>query len=253
MSKDLITDNDLLKVIREAAMERFPNEACGLVVQTNERKFVAVETENSSEDPTAQFLISAEEYARCADMGEIIGVWHTHTNGNDQPSQADYAGCENSNLPWYLLSIKQLEDESFVWSDLIYFEPEGREIPYLERPYAFGAMDCWSLVRDYHKREFGIQLGDYPRYHEFWKNQDTNFFENCWQDEDLIDVTGTSPQVGDIFFMQTDNSGNPNHVAVYVGDDRILHHCHGRLSRRDIYGGYWAKHTVRHVRHISKC
>lgn len=253
MSKELVTDNDLLKVIQEAAMARFPQEACGLVVQVGQ-KSIAVETENSSEIPNAQFLIAAEEYARCADMGEIIGVWHTHTNGNNQPSDADYAGCENTGLPWYLLPVTQKHDLSFVFEPLVYFEPEGREIPYVGRPYAFGAMDCWSLVRDYHKREFGIELGDYPRYHEFWKNSETNFFNDCWEKENLVDVTGAMAQVGDIFFIQTDNSGNPNHVAVYIGDDKILHHCHGRLSRRDTYGGgYWAKHTVRHVRHISKC
>lgn len=252
MSNELLTDNDLLKVIREAAMERFPKEACGLVVKVG-KKSIAVETENSSENPNAQFLIGADEYARCADMGEVIGVWHTHTNGNPNPSNADYAGCENSGLTWYLQPIRQLEDLSFAFDEFICFEPEGREIPYLERPYAFGALDCWSLVRDYYKREFGIQLGDYPRHHEFWKNPETNYFHTEWKNENLIDVTGTIPQVGDIFFIQTDKSGNPNHVAVFVGDDMILHHCHGRLSRRDVYGGYWAKHTVRHVRHISKC
>ena len=252
MSNELLKDNDLLKVIREAAVNRYPNEACGLVIKIGS-KSIAIETENSSEEPRSQFLIGALEYARCADQGEVIGVWHTHTNGNNSPSEADYAGCENSNLPWYLLSTRRNDDGVFTFQPLICFEPQGREIPYVGRPYAFGALDCWSLVRDYYKREFQIQLGDYPRHHEFWLKEETNFFENSWKDEDLVDVTGTIPQVGDIFFIQTDRSGNPNHVAVFIGDDKILHHCHGRLSRRDVFGGYWAKHAVRHVRHISKC
>jgi cell wall-associated NlpC family hydrolase len=53
--------------------------------------------------------------------------------------------------------------------------------------------------------------------------------------------------------MQTDGSGNPNHIAVYIGNEMILHHGHGRLSRRDIYGGFWQKHTTHHLRHKTKC
>jgi cell wall-associated NlpC family hydrolase len=42
-----------------------------------------------------------------------------------------------------------------------------------------------------------------------------------------------------------------NHGAVYLGDDKLLHHLHGRLSCHDVYGGYWARHTLAVVRHRS--
>ena len=34
-----------------------------------------------------------------------------------------------------------------------------------------------------------------------------------------------------------------------VDDNIILHHCHGRLSSRDVYGGYWRKVTTHVLRH----
>jgi cell wall-associated NlpC family hydrolase len=41
----------------------------------------------------------------------------------------------------------------------------------------------------------------------------------------------------------------PNHAAVYLGDGLILHHLQGRLSSRDVYGGYWQKVTTHALRH----
>jgi cell wall-associated NlpC family hydrolase len=53
--------------------------------------------------------------------------------------------------------------------------------------------------------------------------------------------------------MQLDGSPGLNHVAVYVGEQRILHHLRGRLSSRDIWGGYYQKSTGLIVRHRSRC
>jgi hypothetical protein len=50
-------------------------------------------------------------------------------------------------------------------------------------------------------------------------------------------------KVGDCFLMQV-ASPVPNHAAVYLGDGLILHHLQGRLSSRDVYGGYWQKVTT---------
>ena len=41
----------------------------------------------------------------------------------------------------------------------------------------------------------------------------------------------------------------PNHAAVYLGDQQILHHVQGRLSSRDILGEYYIKNTAFVARH----
>jgi len=242
--------DDLLAVMKTCAEKSYPNEACGLVVRVG-KKSRAIECINVSATPATHFLISPQSYAQVADVGEVVGVWHTHVNGPATASPADMVGCENSEVPWYIVAIHKT-DSAFGFSEMVIVEPSGFELPYLERPYAFGVLDCWSLVRDYYRREFDIALGDYPRIERFWANGH-NFFGECWPQEGLVRVDGQEPQVGDLFFIQTDGTGNPNHVAIYIGDELILHHCHGRLSRRDVYGGYWAKHTQIHTRHKSKC
>jgi cell wall-associated NlpC family hydrolase len=120
-------------------------------------------------------------------------------------------------------------------------------MPYLGRPYCAGVFDCYSLVRDFYKREFQIDLGQYPYVLEDGRMGHTLFVEK-YEKEGFEKLVRQEPKRGDVFILQMNASG-PNHVAVYLGDEIILHHAIGRLSRRDVYGGYWAKHTTHHLRH----
>jgi cell wall-associated NlpC family hydrolase len=43
----------------------------------------------------------------------------------------------------------------------------------------------------------------------------------------------------------------PNHAGVIDADGHLIHHCHGRLSSRDVYGGYWRHVTTHVLRHRS--
>lgn len=238
--------NDLMDVIRPAAAEAYPNEACGVVIRVG-KKSVAVPCKNTSSEPKCRFVIDPTDYALAADRGEVIGIWHTHIDIAPTPSDADLAGIENSELPWYIVSIyKKGDDFEFVGPTVT--EPTGFKMGYLERPYVFGVFDCYSLVVDYYQRERGLTLGSYPHIESFWA-KGFNFFGDNWAKEGFRQLIDQQPEPGDVFLIQTDKFDAPNHVAIYLGDDMIMHHCHGRLSRRDVYGGYWLKHTVAHLRH----
>ena len=58
-------------------------------------------------------------------------------------------------------------------------------------------------------------------------------------------------QYGDAILMQL-GAKLPNHAAVYIGDQLILHHIQDRLSSRDVYGGYYVKSTAMVLRHESR-
>ena len=49
--------------------------------------------------------------------------------------------------------------------------------------------------------------------------------------------------------MSLDGSPGLNHVAVYIGEGKMLHQLQGRLSSRDYWDGYWQKVTGRIVRY----
>ncbi|MDL2284408.1 C40 family peptidase [Oxalobacter sp. OttesenSCG-928-P03] len=224
---------------------QYPKEACGLIIKRG-KKTVAIPCENISTEPEEHFLMSPESYAEAADKGEVIGVWHTHPDKSSKPSEADLAGCEASELVWVIMGVVQDENGGFRYEKPEAIEPAGFELPYLERPYVFGVVDCYTLVQDYYKREYGIKLIEAPRVEEWWL-QGHNFVEDLFEEIGFIRVKD-APQKGDIFLMQI-GADVANHMAIYMGDDTVLHHCHGRLSTRDIYGGYWQKHTTFHLRY----
>lgn len=247
----MLTSNDLIQEIQKHGASSYPSEACGVVVKRG-KKSVVVPCKNVSETPRTHFVMDLNDYSAAADTGEIIGIWHTHVDLPSRPSDADRAGCENSELPWFIIGVRKGKDD-FVFEDMQTIEPNGFEMPYLERPYAFGVFDCWSLARDFYRREYGIKLGDYPRIERFWA-KGNNFFGDPinWEREGMVRLIDQNPKEGDLFLIQSDSTGNPNHIVIYIGNDMILHHCVGRLSTRDIYGGYWQKHTVTHLRHRTK-
>lgn len=246
-----VNSKEIEAFIRNAGAASYPNEACGFIISKG-KKSVAIEVKNEAANPREFFLINPEAYIEAEEQGEILAVWHTHTNGNIEPTEADLAGCEASGVTWLLLNVYKRTD-CFEYSPMVVFEPSGYEAPFVGRPYIFGTFDCWTLVVDYLERTHGIRMSnDYPRIDGFWRKDGSDFFDSCFSNEGLIEVQD-EPKDGDVFMFQTDATGKASHVAVYVGDDKILHHVQGRLSQIDIYGGYWTKHTIRHLRHESKC
>lgn len=243
-------DHDLSAAMKTYGASHYPEEACGLLVQVG-KKVKILDLPNCAEDRRSHFRIASEEYAKAADMGEIVGVWHTHCDISEKPSEADLAACESSELPWYIMAVKNTES-GLSFSEVFHFSPSGFQMDYVGRPYVFGVFDCYSLVRDYYAREFQITLGNYPRI-DNWFRLGHNFFLDHYKEEGFVClVGGEEPAPGDVFLISS-GSEIPNHLAVYIGNEKILHHAHGRLSRRDLYAGYWKKHTCNHLRHISKC
>lgn len=237
--------------MRQEAERCYPREACGLIVAIGKKmRFVACT--NTSHVPNEQFVLAPEDWMRAADMGEVIALWHSHPNGNCQPSEADRAGCEASQVPW-LISALVKDAESFTHFGPELTEPDGFKADYVGRPYVFGIFDCMSLVNDFYEREYGIQIERFPelRQMEWWRHGFNHFGDN-YASQGFVAVTDDSWQEGDLLMFSVD-SEVPNHVALYVTADIILHHVIGRLSRKDSLGGFWRSHLSHHLRHTTKC
>ena len=94
----------------------------------------------------------------------------------------------------------------------------------------------------------GVELRDYDRRDGFWLRGESMYVDNLPNEGFRpIPVQDVQPGV-DI----DDVSPLPNHAAIYLGDQQILHHVQARLSTRDVYGGYYAKSTVSGYRHESR-
>lgn len=233
--------------IKEQALEQakaeFPAESCGLVaVVKGRRRYFPCR--NLAETPDEHFVLDPLQYAEVEDQGEIVAVVHSHPKTNHAPSQADRVACEKSGLPWHIVN-----PQTEQWG---YCEPAGFELPYVGREFVFGIVDCYSLCRDWYKREFGLDLKDYDRRDQFWLKNENLYIDN-FANEGFHHVPVEELQYGDAILMQL-QSPLPNHAAIYIGDGQILHHLQGRLSSRDLYGldSYYGKSTACVLRHESR-
>jgi proteasome lid subunit RPN8/RPN11 len=228
----------LLPEMQAYAREVLPSEACGIVVNN---KFVPCANVHSS--PLTNFAIDAKDYAKAEKTGSIQAIFHSHTDFLSDFTRHDVRGCKQSNLPWLLYAAG-----ANLWA---YIDPTGNA-PYIGRPWQYGIYDCYSLVRDFYKKEFAIELDDYERGEEFeWTSPEWRMFEKNFTAQGFVDAE-LPYRRGDVLLMQLQASF-PNHVGVIADAKRNIFYQHllGRLSEENICGGYWAKHTNRMLRHRS--
>lgn len=253
MTIDIKTTDATFRSICQFALKHYPEEACGFIVQKG-KKAVVIDCKNVAENRINEFLIDPVDQARAYEEGEIIASWHTHTNGTNEPSEFDRVGCNNCELPYVIVGLRKDDADEFVFTAPNVLLPDDTVLDYVGRPYMYGVMDCYSLVVDYYDREFDIKLDFMPqnRIPFFWE-EGMPLMEDSFDHLGFVRLgTGSIPEVGDLFVMQC-GSKVANHVAIYIGDDKILHHSHNRLSCRVPYsGGYWQHHTVHHLRHKDK-
>ena len=231
----------VLEKFREHVKSEYPKEACGFIIAMPKGRARYFPAKNISNTPEDDFIIDPESYADAEDTGTIIGICHSHPNLGPTPSEADKAGCEASGIPWHILS--------WPGNQLHSWEPNGYEAPLIGRQFSYGILDCCTLVKDFYKKELNIDFECFQGQDGWWDKGENRYLDN-YAEQGFIQVDEFKKY--DIFLIKL-VSPVPNHAAIYLGDNKILHHVHGRLSNREPYGGYWRKHTTHILRHKSLC
>ena len=115
---------------------------------------------------------------------------------------------------------------------------------YTGRPFRFGITDCYTIVRDFYKNEFGITLRNYARYDKFWEKESLymKFFRN-----EGFEVVEGEPRFGDVILIAL-GARVACHAAVYLGNGKILHHVQNRISSIDRYDRMWKNWTMAIIR-----
>lgn len=230
---------------RAHAEKDFPRESCGLIAIIKGReRYIACENKAVGTD---HFTLSAEDFANTEDMGEIVAVCHSHPNAVATPSQADRVSCEASQLVWHIVRC-DLVDDVPKSLDMTTTEPTGYVAPLVGRQFSHGVLDCYAIVRDWYQQERNITLPNFERHDNWWEDGTSDLytlgFPQAGFEKVGNNVHDCTIEVGDVILMQVRSKNLvPNHAAVYIGDSMILHHMHGRLSSRDMFGGMWQEYT----------
>lgn len=222
-----------------SALIAAPREMCGVaIVKDGKPKFIECRNIGNDND---FFYMHPQDYVEAANQGEVIAIVHSHGAHSTEPSDADLTACEKSRKPWLIVNTAGK-------STLIM--PTGYKAPLIGRTWAHGVHDCYSLLRDSLLEIIGTPIIDFERGVNWWERGE-NLIVDQYEKAGFKRLLDHSLKHGDVLIMQV-GSKVPNHCAVWLDGNYILHHCANRLSSRDVYGASWQRLTVLHLRHVSK-
>jgi len=221
--------------------EEYPKEACG-IVSVVKGKYRYNLCTNISDTPQDDFCISPSEYAAIEDAGEIITIVHSHPKRDSSPSLTDKASHSKNGTDWLIVGLSRGESVDFTW-----LRGERVVLPLYGRPYTWHVNDCGSFIRDFYNQEFGIELRDFHRPARFWE-KGLEVYLNCYESAGFRSIEFQDLKYGDVILFAI-GSSITTHGAVYIGDNKIAHHCNGRLSCKDVLGKYYLDRATRYLRH----
>lgn len=230
----------LLEPIFAHAEACAPAECCGLIVEIEGQEQYVPCKNIAGED---RFEIDGLDWIKAEDSGNIKVVVHSHYNQGAMPSPADMQSCENHGKPWLIVSWPEK-----LWH---YFEPSGYKAPLLGRPFVHGIHDCYAVIRDYYREKLGIEIPNFERKDNWWMGVGgPNLYVDNFKAAGFVEVPKGQMREHDGLLMQW-TGRTIHHAAVYLGNERIIHHLRDNLSREEFYGQMWQRCTRMVVRHKS--
>lgn len=229
------------------AKSTLPYECCGLVLNINGNQIIKP-CQNVASNPINSFVIDSNDL-QSVDLDNIIAFYHSHPKGSSF-SLSDIYFAEKLKKNCVLYS----EGEFSI------YEPNGMKIPYVDRPFFVGYLDCFTLFKDYYERELNIHLPDAnqkDRYnHLNWEKlaqskeyeNNTILYDYCKENNfsEVKDIKKHDVLLLKLPFTKT----FPLHIGIMIEKDKILHHLF-EFSSIESYNHSYKRLTTNIFRHNS--
>lgn len=238
------------KVIKEHALEDRSKECCGLIYINGSGSLSVFKSKNISSQPENFFEIDPKDYLKISSKGNILGFYHSHFGEHANSfTDFDILNCERFKMFGVIYDIRT---DSFS-----YYSPSGYKLPYTEREYVLGGIDCFSLVRDFYKNELNIDIKDLDTEYRLIEHKPEhpdnvgclNILPDHFKDNGFLEVKDLKEN--DVILMNSDKILSPIHCSIYRGNNYILHHPFGAKSRIERIRSWHTKYTTHKFRHKS--
>lgn len=224
--------------IEEHFENEYPREGCGILgVKKGKLQWIPCENKAKGEE---EFIICSREFFKIKQKFDIVGIVHSHPDGESTPSEHDINCCNALGIPYYVFSFPEM--------DLCIVEPTLKKKSLSGREYRFGVSDCFEAARDYYS-SIGVNLPNRDLYEDDWWKKELDYFTEeyiaTWGFKKVVD-----PQPNDLLvFSVTTDVGN--HCGVYLGNDLMFHHAEKRLSCKENLYPFWIQHLTGIYRYES--
>lgn len=118
------------------------------------------------------------------------------------------------------------------------------------RSFVMGVQDCFQLGREFFADNFDIQIPDFARPQD-WSSTNLDLVRHLYTRSGfqmITDWTIKDLRPADVMAMCVGES-NPNHFAIVVDNNQILHHLANRLSNVEVLRDFWRHVTAFVLRH----
>lgn len=243
----MILNQENKNIIKEHALKESPKECCGLIYISEQKFSLEIfKAENKDKDPENYFQISEKDYLAASEKGKIWGFYHSHIE-EDRFSDYDKMTSEKLKLNAIMYCLR---------NDAFYeYQPIGLELPFVGRDYAIGALDCFTLIKDYYNQTYNIFIPEIENDYRFIEhkpdhkdnNRVHNILPDFFRDNGFVEVENVRD--GDIILMNTPDILSPVHCAIYKEPGQILHHPFKKKSCISLYKDIYKKYSTHFFRH----
>lgn len=210
---------EYLEQIQAEAIAAFPNEAVWFITKKGLRH-----VENIHDNPDKYFAVKDKDHQRALKEG-LLAVVHSHPDNIAAPSSLDMQGQISTNVPWGIVGTDGIGAGDIAW-----WGKGAPKQPLIGRSFRHGITDCYSLIKDYYEIEKGIELPEFPRDWEWWKEGEQNLFELGFEKAGFVKIDASEVKPGDVWLARVGGELDvANHGGVLIENDLMIHQIGARV------------------------